>query len=626
MAFSRCSGFLAWVLTAAIFALDASGDVVVMKSGGRFAGNVTDTGDSYVVVSPAGSKMRLPKSAVQEVITTEALRSQFKNLQSTTNLSDDAHVAALAKFIAENGLSIEQQELLSSAYQVRRTAAKDSAMAWRALAKWCASYNLKDEEAACDSRANQLEFVTKLAEAGDRLERLEEVARWCSERKLQAELQQCVARQYEMRQKEAQTAEDHLRLAEWCRNWKMAPWREEQQMLAIRAAISANDLAKLEQMREALKSDAASPAVRQECSRAVYKARLKSAEKDAKALAELSIWCMSNSLKPEATEAEAAALKMAPDDPGVRTALGYRKSGAGWVRIDLSIVRAYPSYSAPVGGGYTVSVQPFTMTRTGPGQMKSRPGPVPFLVVILKCNEPVKSLEQCRIVDAEGNRLDEKMSVVSPDPLSGMFPGESREAAAEQYGPMGGGLLSARIRAERRGQVMLLFSGKWSSLEGLLLEGLGRRVPLAEWESASQPAPTKPAPAKVPAEATAPKNSKAESDEGAIRVSVIELLKAWGDKAKMSRFLGKRLLVTGWVKTISRGTTQPGMTIDLGSTKGPTSGVGVVRCQFSVEEKGLSVAQALTVSGVCASEAANGATTEGGYSVMYIMHGCSLDR
>jgi len=348
--------FLAGLLVMVLVSGPASrADTLVTKDGKQWQGRIVDEGESYTLIQPDGSKLSFPKDVVQEVISPEIKRPEYEAMLKEADLSDDEQVAKLAEFAAQYGLTEEQKKLLASAYSLRRAATEDESGAQRGLAAWCESFGLEEEAVAAELRADQLEFAGKLAGAGDDPDRLVELARWCKERGMTAELQRCLSQAYSERKREASTAQAHWELAQWCGEWQVAEWMAEQQRAAVEAAASEKDVVQLQAFLDYLEKGAGPSDVRAVCARAIHGLRLASVGTDALAYARLSAWSRKHGLEQEADEAEAAALRIAPEDEAVRKELRYLKDplSGGWVK---------PSQS-------TALIQAFARVREEPGTL-----------------------------------------------------------------------------------------------------------------------------------------------------------------------------------------------------------------------------------------------------------------
>ena len=127
------------------------------------------------------SSASLPKVLVKEIIRSGDLKAHYARLVKSTDLTDDAAFAKLAKFAADSGLLAERAKLLVQAYEVRRRGALGKPTALRALAAWCTRYGLTDQASTCRSNAAALEMAEqrgkaaeRLAKAGDDLQRLQD--------------------------------------------------------------------------------------------------------------------------------------------------------------------------------------------------------------------------------------------------------------------------------------------------------------------------------------------------------------------------------------------------------------------------------------------------------------------
>lgn len=426
---------LAGLVVAVLWAQVVLGDVLVTRSGKRWEGKVTVNGDSYVLERPGGGKLTFPKIMVKEVIKSGQFKARYKKMLKTADLTDNIQVEKLARFAHKGGLVKERRKLLTDIYTPRLAKAKGKLKALRALAKWCRKYSMKDESAACRLRINKLEFPAKLADAGSNLERLEKLARWCMGRNMPEEKERCLAGQYEVRNKRADTPRRMWKLAEWCHKWKMSRRRDEQYLAAIRAAGSRGDLSALTEFLDLLKEGNCSPTVKRACRKAIYDHCFKSAGNDAMALAKLSIWCGEQGFKAEAAASAAAALKISPENNEVRWELGYSKDtvSGGWIRAIWQITDAHTSELAPAGGNRWV------MTIMSGGDKAYL-----YVTVRFKRAISLKNLKRFRIVNSSGKSCGE---------LCGWRNGT---------------------------KALLIFKGIWSSssLKGLYLQGLRGRQSL----------------------------------------------------------------------------------------------------------------------------------------------------
>jgi len=312
----------------------ALADVLVAKNGKRWEGQVVDKGDRYILTRPGGGKITFPKRMVRKIIWRKDLVAEFERMLEGADLTDDAQLDKLLAFTDENRLAEQRQKLLAEAYARRSKAAKDDPATWRRMASWWHKRNAVKQAQACERRANQCEFQAKLAAARSDAARLEELARWCLEREMLAEAEQCLSPHYESRKQQAKTPEQIWRLAQWCHKWKMDQRRAECRTAAINAAVSSGDLSTLNRFLEALEIEGALSPIARTCARAVHALRLKQAGQDARALARLAAWCEVHGLQAEGTRAEAAALQLAPEDADVRRELSYVKDIVGnWTKV-----------------------------------------------------------------------------------------------------------------------------------------------------------------------------------------------------------------------------------------------------------------------------------------------------
>lgn len=373
----RLCAVLSGLTVTVVLAQAILADVLVTKSGSRYKGKVTEKDGSYVLIRPGGGKITLSKSMVKEVIRSKQFKTRYKTMLKTADLTDDAQVDKLVQFIDEVGLVKERRKLLADTCDLRLAGAKGKLKALLALTAWCRKYGLKNEARDCRLRASRLEyqskraktgndpnrlrelaqwcqdrdlkdeaeecrlcankseFRTRFAAAGDDSNRLENLAKWCRQRNMSAEAARCLATRYERRKKQAETPGAKWRLAEWCHKWKLIKWRDENQLAAISGAASEKNLPLVKDFFDLLVNMNHSPRVKLACIRAMYKLRLQAAAKDAMALTKLMIWCQDHDLKTEAAKAEAAALKIAPNDANVRKALDYtwHEIKGKWVRM-----------------------------------------------------------------------------------------------------------------------------------------------------------------------------------------------------------------------------------------------------------------------------------------------------
>jgi len=314
--------FACFVLSMAV-SLNLHGDVLVTKDGRRHEGTVTDQGDSYLLVTPSGGKVSLPKSIVERVILDKDVSPRYKAMLKDANLADDAEVRKLADFAEANGLKDDREKLLQSAFALRRDKAVGNQQALRSLAAWCRDYGMENDATWCTRAADQLEFAVRFQQTGPDPDKREELAKWCLERNLHSEAGRCLADLFAARKARVTDVEDALGLAEWCASYKMIPWREQVYASAIEEAAKRGDLTGLDKLLEEFKNRSRTDRVRKACAEAAYGVRLKNAGEDALAHAELSRWCAQQGMKLEAKRAEETAIRLAPADSKVRKLLGY---------------------------------------------------------------------------------------------------------------------------------------------------------------------------------------------------------------------------------------------------------------------------------------------------------------
>ena len=342
-------------------------DVLVTKSGSRWSGEIIDEGTSYRIVKPGGSQMSFPKDIVREILTAQAVEAEFQGMLKQAHLGEDSVVRGILKFVADNGLTDRARtQVLQAAYSERSAAAKGSSAAYTSLAKWCGEYGMLTYAADCRRSAFQCGFPAKLAAAGDDQERLEKLASECREQRLPVETARCLLGEYERRKKLALTADAKWELGQWCCNWNIDGWREENQAAAVGEVTKSGDLVRLEKYLAFMGKDTSTSNLMSACARAVYGMRLKSAGEDPEALARLAAWCRLHGLDTEAAQAEAAALKTSRNDAKVREMLGYahNESTGAWEKAPLWSVKVLRSVRAKL----------YTEERLGQGKLEFKSG------------------------------------------------------------------------------------------------------------------------------------------------------------------------------------------------------------------------------------------------------------
>ena len=208
---------LVGLMAVLILATGAFADVLIASDGTRWEGTVSEEDGRYVIVLTNGRNMTFPMSAVTEVILTAEVREEYAMRRSQMDLTDDAQVRELADLVASAGLSIEYEELVDEAFAARYAAAGTDPAALRAVATWCAGYDLEDRAARCTAKANTLEFATRLDAATGHAAELEELADWCVDHGMQQQAVQCYREAYQVRLEQAQgDVMAMVELYHWC--------------------------------------------------------------------------------------------------------------------------------------------------------------------------------------------------------------------------------------------------------------------------------------------------------------------------------------------------------------------------------------------------------------------------